>query len=434
MNSTSARARRLRAVTALALVAALLPWTRADADPAGDVLGEAATVESSTDPEDPTPLTAGIWRTELQEAISSAQQFTYARTIRGSSVHVSAFGLLDPEDGVDLGVLAGATECGSDTIDADTSGSWAQVPVGTYVSVADDDANNPCMTAKNLAITLRRSADSTTDGPLPVLIKVVEEAPLDDPDDATDQGDLPPAPSTDETIVLPAPGDVRRVDEPGSGFDDATEGAGTTSSALEAGEVHFYRVQVGWGQTVAARVDVEPLPKPDPDSYVSSGPQLRMSVVNPLRARVASNLLDTDIDGAVSYENDDGTAEPLTLSTGLGPVVWRGRLSGEISYLPGEHWILVSRAAAGDAEEPGEIPYTVTIEVQGQVSGAPVYLEREPGFVVRAGSRSGNASGGQTTTAAESGWFTARRGLGAGLVAGGLVCLLLGAVQIRRSR
>ncbi|WP_235735821.1 hypothetical protein [Nocardioides alcanivorans] len=292
------------------------------------------------------------------------------------------------------------------------------------------------MHARSRAVADPGAASVFVDGgeELPIRIKVVEEAPLRNPTDAKEGGRLPESPGSNELLVLPDPGDPEEV-EPGRGFDDARElGSGTVSATLGAGEMHFYRAPVEWGQTIAARVDVEPLEPGDSENIPWDGPELKVAVADPLRNTISSNLDGIDDDVTTEFDQPEETVEPVTATTGLGPVTWRDRVSNRSAYLSGDHWIIVSAKDEEDEARRVPVSYTLTIEVQGEKVEAPEYSGQSAGFLIGPDTWSSSASGHTAPLDGDETWLTGRRGAGMGLVAGGLVCLALGVWQVRRPR
>lgn len=417
------------------LLGALLPTGAAAAEEASDVLGEAPRVEVSKSVEEPVTLAPGLWSDVLGPAPENPHQFVYRRTVDRSAVHLSVTGLLGAEDGVEITTSTPRVDdCGTATLEGETLTGWEQMPVGVRLSVAESDLSSECMLAAvPLRIEIGRLSSSTGSEELPIRIKVVEEAPLANPNDA-DNGVLPEPPSTDEPLLIPEPGEPEEV-EPGRGFDDADRlVSGTVSATLEPGQAHFFRAPVGWGQTVAARVDVEPLAPPDTDTMLFGGPEIAVAVADPLRNPLPSNLSGTDEVVTTEFDDPEAVVEPVTATTGLGPVTWLDRVSNGSAYLPGEHWIIVSVRNDGDDADDVPVPYRLTVEVQGERDEAPAYADDAAGFVIGPDTWSATASG-HTAAAEEDGdWLTGRRGVGLGLVAGGLVCLAVGALQVRRAR
>lgn len=423
------------AVAATALLATASVSGTASADQVDDVLGAAGQLEISTDSANPVEIEPGMWSDVLAPAPSSAHEFVYHRSVNASAVHVSVLGIVGVGDGVEISTSAGRVEdCGSASFERTGYAGWEQVPVGTRVRVEETDRSSECMLKTvPLRIRVQRKSSSTVKEDLPIRIKVVEEAPLGNPNDATN-GQLPEAASTNETFDAPEAGSSRDV-QPATGFDDAEElSSGTVTATIHPGEAHFYRAQLGWGQTLAARAEVEPLPLPTGDQTPVNGPDLALVVADPLRNTIDPNLAEIDERVTTLFEQPDELVEPVVATTGFGPVTWLDRYSNRTAYLPGDHWVVVTVQDDGEEDPDLPITYELTMEVQGEEQPAPGYSEGTAGFLTSPDSWSDFASGHRTAAGDDGSWLSAKRTIGLGLVLGGVVCLGLGGWRVRRTR
>ncbi|KRF15390.1 hypothetical protein ASG90_11830 [Nocardioides sp. Soil797] len=418
----------VRRAAAFALVGVLAMAPAASADP-GDPIDLGGTpVGTSTDERKPTVVEAGLWSTSFKAGESLVHEFSYERTEDYSSVHISVTATpLSSSESIKLeALLPDGTSCGSETASADYTSPFTAI--GVDLEVGPDNAadlNAVCLRADKLRFTVGPSGttrDSDTD--LPLTIKVVEESPLANPNDA--EKSLPAPPETAPAFQSPAEGEDRGEIDGALSFDEAPLlTSGTYSSSVAEGEQRLYRVHLEWGQTLAAALHVDALRASDLEKkFGFSGPTLSLGVYNPMRRDLDSAYDDSDVSGSV-----DDTA--LDLDTGVGPVRYLNRYDDENSYLPGDYYVSVVLPAPTDRKAE-TIPFTLTVESQGDISGRPTYADDEP-FLVGDGKRSKVASGNPAPPADSDSWINMRHvcGLGVGLL--GLICLFLGALRLRRS-
>lgn len=423
------------AVAATALWATASVFGVAAADEVDDVLGQAGQLEISTDSANPVEIQPGMWSDVLAPAPSSAHEFVYHRRVNASAVHVSVLGLVGVGDGVEISTSAGRVEdCGSASFERTGAAGWEQVPVGTRVRVEETDRSSECvLKTVPLRIRVQRMSSSTVNEDLPIRIKLVEEAPLGNPNDATN-GQLPESVSTNDVFNAPEAGNDRDV-QAATGFDDAEEvSSGTVTATIRPGEAHFYRAQVGWGQTLAARAEVQPLPLPAGDQTPVNGPELALVVADPLRNTIDPNLAEIDDEVTTLFEQPDEVVEPVTATTGFGPVTWLDRYSNRPAYLPGDHWVVVSVQDEEDSDADLSLAYELTMEVQGEEQPAPGYSEVSAGFLTSPDDWSDFASGHRSAAGDDGSWLSVKRSIGLGLVLGGVACLGLASWRVRQVR
>ncbi len=122
------------------------------------------------------------------------------------------------------------------------------------------------------------------------------------------------------------------------------------------GEVNAFRVQVGWGQSLAVRVDRPGLTPAQDETISSSGSFFDLQLMSPLRASLG-DVLDAD---ASTNRIDTSTTVQMT---GISPVAWSNRERDDAHFLAGDYYVLYG--ADVDAASSAELPYTITVEVQG---------------------------------------------------------------------
>lgn len=417
-----ARSRGRRLTGALALFLLTVP---AGAMAAGDApvdLG-GTPVDGSTDRVHPRTVAAGEWADVL--AADEGEAPHYFRYVRragtGSTVHVSVVTAGSPEmDGLGLEVYAGDTSCGSASASATYGRAWSATAV--QVSVGPDepgenglqDRSADC-DADELLIEVGRGFGSA-EADLPVLLKIVEEAPLALPAEL-DQPLL-------SSYVAPATGEEHGAVEGGRSFATAPElEAGSWEVAVTEGEQRFFRVPVAWGEQLAAQATAEPWGGVEGRF---DDPDVELRVFSPLLDEV--ELGDTSPTGSWSED------ETLELTEGMVPVSYVQRYGSEGgSSLPGDFYVAVAVGDPGEGEEPVTVPLTLTVEVDGKALDGPAF-EHDPAFLVAedtwAETPSGALPSGEDDAA--DGPSTARRVGALALAAVGAVCCVGGVVALRR--
>lgn len=406
--------------------------------------------KGSTNPAEPTVLGPGLWSDSLGGSdAQNVHHFTYDRRIRDSTVHVGVVGSPPTMDAdalkVDVGYVdetGNFTSCSSDD-DSITYGIPQSV-LGTAVSIgqtaADSTDRPPCLTAATLGIEVSRGSSSVT-APMPVAIKIVEEAGVSDPVSL-------PEPEETVSFDVPEPGDAE--DRPGAtSFDDApeldasAEGV-TVATTLPQGSEQLWRVGVDWGQQVVARVTADRADEADFEGRYSGVP-VRVRLVDPRRELFAfSNEAADDESPDGSYQVD----EAVDIVAGGPPLRYRNRYDDEVPLVPGDYWIAVSVGPVDPTSDldPLDVPVELTVAVTGETSGVPSYpgvvtspdegaqidgYSPDEPFLVAEDTFSAVASGNPVSG---DGWFSTRRWAGLGLAAVSVLCLGAGVVRLRARR
>lgn len=406
--------------------------------------------KGSTNPAEPTVLGPGLWSDSLGGSdAQNVHHFTYDRRIRDSTVHVGVVGSPPTMDAdalkVDVGYVdetGNFTSCSSDD-DSITYGIPQSV-LGTAVSIgqtaADSTDRPPCLTAATLGIEVSRGSSSVT-APMPVAIKIVEEAGVSDPVSL-------PEPEETVSFDVPEPGDAE--DRPGAtSFGDApeldasAEGV-TVATTLPQGSEQLWRVGVDWGQQVVARVTADRADEADFEGRYSGVP-VRVRLVDPRRELFAfSNEAADDESPDGSYQVD----EAVDIVAGGPPLRYRNRYDDEVPLVPGDYWIAVSVGPVDPNSDldPLDVPVELTVAVTGETSGVPSYpgvvtspdegaqidgYSPDEPFLVAEDTFSAVASGNPVSG---DGWFSTRRWAGLGLAAVSVLCLGAGVVRLRARR
>lgn len=405
----------------------------------------------STTPDQPTALDPGLWADTIGgSAARNTHHFTYERRMRDSTVHVGVIAAPGADDTDSVAVKVGTvgesgalTSCESDS---DTTGfSVPQAVIGVAVAVGPSSAeatDRPdCLRAGTLQIEVGRTTGSSSTSQLPIAIKIVEEAPVED------RASLP-EPDPDVSFVAPATGDAQDV-RGGTSFADApaldpsADGV-TVRSSVRQGTEQLWRVGVGWGQQLAVRATAPPREKEE-GRY--SDPHVRLRLVDPRRAVFA------DTNDAADDESPDGAyddEESIDLVAGTRPLRYRDRFTDELPVVPGDYWVALSVAPADEGDEVLDVPFDLTVAVSGETAGAPGYpgvatspddgeqvasYSPEKPFLVADGTFAAVASGNPAVgDDADGGWLTGRRGAGLGVAAVSVACLAGGLVRLRARR
>lgn len=192
---------------------------------------------------------------------------------------------------------------------------------------------------------------------------------------------LPDEAAVEDAFAVPRPDRRGEPVEPGTAFADAAplEPGRTYDATIVPGEVHAFRVDVGWGQRLTVQVDRPGLSAALDEAVDEATSYFQLQVLNPVRATVQDDTPGGATGDAVGEQRVADA--PTRQLTSVGPVRWTARDDGGHSaYLAGEYYVLYG--AGFETERSVELPYRITVEVQGEEVGAPAY--GEPGALVTA--------------------------------------------------
>ena len=154
----------------------------------------------------------------------------------------------------------------------------------------------------------------------------------------------------------------------GSSLGDATELTdGSYTGTIVPGETQVFKIPLDWGQQLGVQADI---PAATPALLASGQTSVfaGLQILNPLGAVVPDQPTGIGLNGFGSFTTSQ------RLETGTIPVRWNNRLSTSTSYLAGDYYL--TYAAAPDPQGSSlEMPFTLTVAVLGQPSGAPTYPE-----------------------------------------------------------
>jgi len=442
-------ARAAAAVAALALgvsgwtpyaAGAPLPSALPSAEPV-DLGGQP--VDGSTDSQRPTALDAGLWTASLG-AQGQPQYFVYERQIEDSTVHIGVVGTPPAVeyDGFTIAATVvtdeepAGVDCGSGDASSDTT--FPDAVIGDQVVVGDEDsADDPCRAVGTIAVKVERASTSTTD-PMPIAIKVVEEAPV------ADRGE-PVADDAELGYDLPEPGDPVDGPQGARSFDeapilDAHDGPVTIAAEVTEGTTLLWRVPVDWGEQL---VVLGELP-----TVAEDGPLLNVSVQ--VRLVQPSRDVFALTESGEYYYGNYVADERTRLIAASHALRYDNRYRDFEPMLPGDHWVAVSVEPAPEERAAMLAPVELTIAVasadeaeptykgavlaQGGGSGPDGYSPDTP-YLVGDGEFSAVASGNPFTPETEDeAWWGPRRGAGIGLGVVSLACCAGGAIWLSRRR
>lgn len=318
-----------------------------------------------------TPMDAGRYVDEVDG--DGERWYSYERQYDDSTVIASSYSIapgsknrvkLDVQG--DEGKLCAGGP--SEVMHAFATAYGRVVPVG-------DDAPEECR-----GDGLRVKVSGYGDDPRELGLGVIEEPR------PTNLEDLPAGVTGDEaeddpvrSIGVPqVAGEPERIQTPGTTLGDATElqSGKRYSGAWLPGETHIYRVRLDWGQRLAVALKT-------PEGGAMGSILSDIQLLNPARMTMdEDDLVVPDTDNDVEL-------------VGTYPVRWHNRSTGSGSFLAGDYYVLVGLSERGGGGEGEELPYTLDVEVSGDVSGAPDYPDGEEVL----GSL--DAAGEQITAAAE---------------------------------
>jgi hypothetical protein len=448
-----------RLLAAALLPAALLPvWLPVGAATAveeppviGSVELGGSRVEPSTNPGDPTMLTAGLWSDELGPGgtADATHEYGYVRTMAGSTVHVAVTASPDDPLGDTLELTAvtpAGDPCGSDT--DNVSAPVPQSPLGVGLVIGPDEPGSERVLACASAAELRFTVTHSSETPRGVALRIVEEAPVGGDPTAL------PVPPEDPVLDVPTPQEGGEEVAGAPSFTDAPDLAGATTyvDTVAQGEVVLYRVRLDWGQSLTARVDVPVMDAETEETLGFVRPDVALTLLDPLR-QVVVDQVDDDVTRE-AYDVD----EPVRLVDATAPVAHLNRFAGLAATVPGDYWVSLAveppdPGATPDGEtapDPVEVPVELTVAVTGEPGAAPTYPENVLGPGGAAGPEGYDAStpflvGAGELAATVTGVPEDAGGAGAGddgldaqVVAGAalgavsLACVLAGAVLLLR--
>ncbi|GAB3421260.1 hypothetical protein [Flindersiella endophytica] len=254
----------------------------------------------------------------------------------------------------------------------DECASWAHLRDANYglrglsvsdvsIGLPDDGEVDPCAGQGQVVLEVRRGDSSTetpdATKPLDFELQIVEEP------QAAHTESLPPP---DETSIVNDEGVAPRPTKPvtgGPGFADAaTLEPGTARDSIRPGEVHFYRIRVGWGQQLSTSVRLQPDSALQDEIDEDDGLETTLRSYNPVRAEIEDSDPQT-------YVPD----EPRPFHSKLPEVRFRNRESENNWPVSMAGYYYLSLELARD-DGDFAVPVEVSVAVTGKQSGRPDYV------------------------------------------------------------
>lgn len=342
-------------------------------------------------------LTVGDWQDKIGGAKRARGDlfYTLRRTVPGSTFHISAsLTTLTEADGLQLKVLGDTSSCGFATDGhAVQSGQVISAAI-TAPGFRDWDAK--CTENDEFTVEVIRAeiAGSGSTKTVPLELRVAEELPVADVEALPKE--LPAVDYTQPKSGAP----TKAVG--GTSFAQATDlKSGSYSGNLVPGEVQIFQIPVDWGQHLTAEGRIKPLNQQLTDELQSPN-WLNIQLFSPSRA-TATNVLQSKSQAIVA---SDGT-EIHAVSH---PVVYRNRTSfvdsKSAANRAGTYYVAVGLSPV--AGKSYQLPYTLTVGVDGEVEGKPTYLPKgtRPSASPSASSSSTTSSPSAPTPPASTGATT----------------------------
>lgn len=401
---------------------------------------EGVPVEGGTESA-PTPVQPGLWSDAIGTTDEEAERwFSYTRTMPGSTVRFGLTSLGGKKGTWDTALISASTAegdgCGSDSGFKNIN---AGELLGVELLVGGSQGSEACAEAETVLVSVSRSLRGLGEAEAPFVLQVVEEPPVD----ADSPGSTESAP--DQPFRAPKVTAATTEVAPGSSFGTAPEITdGVYEGAIVPGETQAFRIPVGYGQTLSARVRT---PAASPSLYKHTGalgPYASLQLFSPMRGDAVARGEGIDPTGFAA------ASEPQVLTAQTPQVRYSNRDSSMLlgASLSGDYYVVL--AADADADDEGyEMPYTLEVQVHDEEAGAPTYSEGEvlglggvEEVVAAAQDADSEAESEPAATEEKSptgqdeaqgpGALTWLAAAGLGLVAVG--CLVAAVVLVRRSR
>jgi len=327
---------------------------------------EGTPIEGSLDAKTPTPVAQGVWTDTVPayQAGKNTLHYVYTRRTSGSTVHVSAVTLGEPdsEDTIAVRITTPSGESCDTANDLRQLVRFGALGAQAISQAGPDSATDPCATATRLLIEVSRDM-GLSHRAAPVQVLVAEEPPVGDGDA------LPPRFEGSASAPTRTSGSTPRPVTGGTSFPDATlVGPGSYAGTTVPGEASMFRVHVGWGQRLAVRFDFPKASGELAKLVGYQGPFADTQIYDPLRTPIGDLIQRSQGTHFASSSALSGHVDAATY-----PVRYRNR-STVVTYsaLAGDYYVGLN--IARDLEHRTyELPYTMHVEVIGTPNGAPAY-------------------------------------------------------------
>lgn len=327
---------------------------------------EGKPIEGGSSSIDATPVTSGRWVDTVGKkgAKSGERWFEFERTLTGSTVQVAvtslgAQGARDADIKVEVTTEDGGS-CG-------TAGDYKQVNAGALLGAGiltgpDTFFGSEECSGDRLLIKVSRIL--VVDGFAPYALNIVEEPR------ATNVAALPKGLGNyDAEYVQPSvEGPVAKIRGGGSFGEAVAVSDGAYSGSIVPGETQVFKIDVGYGQQLSARLLTPSASTQLQKKMGSAGPFAELAIFNPLGMRVDHPL-------SASPRGQAATALPGSLTVGTTEVRYRNReLLGELASMSGTYYVVYGVDTASDGDSY-ELPFELQVEVQGSRTDVPTYAD-----------------------------------------------------------
>ena len=367
-----------------------------------------------------------------------ALHYTVPRTAQASTLHFSVLtqGVVGDarQDWDKLDVTATAPngdECasGSDQKLNENSGIVSTAVVVDRHSVLYDRPQ--CWRANEITFKVARGSISSTPSS-DIAIMVSEEPPVENIDTLPLKDEL-------DRYVAPKTSSGQDPVVGGQSFDDATPvETGSYSGSIVPGEVQLFRVPLEWGERVSARLSLEASPGKVLDrigAFDEVSTQASLELFSPMRG--AMNPYFDNVDARTSAFSDSR----IRLETMSQAVQYRNRESSwdDKGYVPGDYYLVVRVDDLSDTRFSPVLPYDLDIEVQGEPSDPPAYVEDASYEGPASGSSVEDATvdsddASEASASADDDGVSAETLMAGAVGVAGVACVVLGGVLLRRQR
>ncbi len=237
-------------------------------------------------------------------------------------------------------------------------------PTAVYSSPAMGSTDDGCFAASATGDIYFQVVRKGGAAEVPVELSVVVEP-------ASDSASLPEPHNAVQPVPAAQPAPDSPTVEPGYSYGTATSiTEGSYSSALIPNELHIYKIELDYGQQLAATLKLGDYERD------GAGIGLQLNATNPLRTAIDF------AEGGNGYRNgihssitSGGKALEASMAA---PVRFTNRESTEEKiqtlFLNGDYYLLVSSDAHGNENHDFEIPYTLAVEVTGTPEDGPTLL------------------------------------------------------------
>ncbi|MGN6253000.1 MAG: vWA domain-containing protein [Marmoricola sp.] len=309
-------------------------------------------------PSAPTPVRSGDWLDALDSS-HSTRSYAFTRTTTGTTLRAAAVTQGSRgNDGIGVRITSPeGTTCDSGltarALDVrQLLGALATAPTGQ-----GDGCDGPG------TYTVQVSRAPGAQGRIPFQLRITEEPPVDDPGSG---------PSGPPRVSAPAAGTPKETVVGGSSFVTAPSLApGTHASTVVPGEALVFGVDLAFGQSAQIGVRFPPGSSAVRRALGPSGLVADLALYDPMQAT-------TKLPSGSTFSEPVGASSPVTLATATPAVsrtlVGAGATNGVDDFsTAGRYYVGVSLMRAAPGVASVEVPFTLTVTVDGAPQRGPSY-------------------------------------------------------------